>query len=465
VTRLVRWTVTLACAWLAGCGFLGIDGFDGTPIDDGLAPFGPERAVMLCIEGAQVADTTRPPGLCRADDHVSAACDEDADCTAPEACVCGKCTAKLCEFSTECPEGTVCSGSPRRCLLRCTQDDECGFLGVCESGTCLRACAEQSQCAVGELCLAARCRAIACGPGGPNCGPGEVCTHQLLSAEASGPSAVLREGRVVLFVAIVESGTAESAIYRFVSDDGLQFFADPAAPVLTAGELGAVSVAAPSALVTGDGLLLFYEVDGGASIALATDPSGVGASFGASQVVLSPAETWEGGRVASPGAFELDGEVILAYEGGDGAGIGFANPSGSTYTNAATPSLTPSDLEDPERFSSVTEVRDPFPYVVTAESGRRVLRLYLGAMGIAQPAEPGGTFDESNLSIAAAGAEIDGPVGSLVLQRYSANPIYGRVQNFRPQDETAPSLVLHGERYLLYMDTPEGLRVAVNPVE
>jgi hypothetical protein len=465
VTTLVRWTLTLACALLVACGFLGLDDFDGTPVDDGLAPFGPDQAVTLCIEGAQISQTTRPPGLCRAEGHESSACDDDSDCAAPEACLCGKCTAKLCEFSTDCPDGTVCSGSPRRCLLRCAQDEECGFLGVCESGTCLRACAEQAQCAVGELCLAARCRAIACGPGGPNCGPGEVCTQQLLSAEASGPSALQSGGQVVLFAAVVEDGSAEGAIYRFVSDDGLEFVADPPEPVLVAGDIGAGTISAPSVLRTDAGLVIFYEVDGGASIARAIDPSGAGVTFGASQVVLTPTEAWETGRVASPGAIEIDGEIILAYEGGDGAGIGFASASGGTFANAPAPSLVPGDLEDPEHFSDVTEVHDPFPYVVTTESGRRVLRLYLGAMGIARPAVPGGTFDESNLSIAAAGAEIDAPIGSLTLERHPANPIYGRVQNFRPQDETAPTLVFHGDRYLLYIDTPIGIRVAANPVE
>jgi hypothetical protein len=465
VTRLVRSALLLACAPLAACGFLGFDGFDGTPVADGLAPFGPDEAVTLCVEGARIAQTTRPPGLCRAEGHESAACETDAECVAPEACVCGKCTAKLCDFSSECPEGTVCSGSPRRCLLRCTEDEECGHLGVCESGTCLRACADQAECAVGELCLAARCRAIACGPSGPNCGPGEVCAHQLLAAEASGPSALSDDdGQVVLFVGLVEDGSVESAIYRFVSSDGVAFVAYPAEPVLLPAD-GAIAFTAPSAIRTETGLRLYYEVDGGDAIALAIDPSGAGASFGPGQTVLVPTEAWEGGRVGSPGAVEIDGEVLLTYEGGDGAGIGFALESGGAVANAQTPSLVPADLEDPVRFSDVTAVGDPFVYIFEGESGRRVLRLYVGAMGIAQPASPGGTFDEANLSIAVAGAMLDGSADTLVLEAHTANPIYGRVQNFSPQDETGPSLIWHGGSYLLYIDTPEGIRVAANPAD
>jgi hypothetical protein len=465
VTRPLR-LLFFACVPLLGCGFLGVgDDLDGTPVADGLAPFGPDEATVLCVEGARVTETTRPPGLCRAEGQEPTSCDSDSDCELPEACVCGSCTMKLCEFSTECPEGTVCSGSPRRCLLRCESDDECGPLGVCENGTCLRACAAQDECSVGELCLAARCRSIACGPTGPNCGPGELCASQLLRGEATGPSAVLGDAEIVLFASLSELGSDEAAIYRFVSANGIAFFADPTTPVLSPSASGALRFAAPSAIFTDDGLRIFYEVDDGAAIETALDSSGTGTSFGGSEVVLTPGEAWEGGRVASPGAMLVDGEILLAYEGGEGEGIGFALSSGGSFTNATAPSLVPADLEDPERFTDVTEVRDPFPYVAVSDSGRRVFRLYVGAMGIARPASTGGTFDQANLSIAAAGAVIDGPIDALVLEAHGANPIYGRVQNFRPQDETGPSLLEYEGRFLLYFDSPEGIRVAENPID
>src|SRR5690606_20252549 len=122
----VRWMLSLSCTSLLACGFLGADGDDGTPIADGLAPFGADQAVVLCVDGARLADSPRPPGLCRAEGHEPSLCEADADCSVPEACVCGRCTTKLCDFSTDCPEGTICAGSPRRCLLRCEADDQCG---------------------------------------------------------------------------------------------------------------------------------------------------------------------------------------------------------------------------------------------------------------------------------------------------------------------------------------------------
>src|SRR5690606_5274517 len=67
VKTLLRWTLTMACASLLGCGFLGADGEDGTPVADGLAPFGPDEPVVLCVDGARIAETTSPPGLCRAE--------------------------------------------------------------------------------------------------------------------------------------------------------------------------------------------------------------------------------------------------------------------------------------------------------------------------------------------------------------------------------------------------------------
>lgn len=456
----------LACALLAfsGCGFLDTDGVDGTPLGDGLSPYGAAEPIELCVDGARVMDTTRPPGLCHAEGHEAAACERDDECTLPESCVCGRCVVKLCEFSTECAEGTVCSGSPRRCQLRCEADEECGHLGVCENGTCVRACAAQTQCGVGELCLAARCRAIACGPTGPNCGPAEVCTHQFLSAEVSGPSVVPAGDGLALYAAVLTDGASERVLYRFVSRDGLAFFAEPSAPILTASASG-VDLAQPSALATDEGFLLFYEVDGGAAIDLAIDPSGEGLSFESTRVGLTPSSAWENGRVGAPSAAWVEGQIVLLYEGGDGEGIGLTASADGAFTNAASPVIVPGDLEDPARFSDVTEVRAPFAYVSRAESGRRVLRIYLGAQGIARPASPGGTFDQSNLSIAAVGAYLDGPVESLDFTPHPANPVLGRVQNFRPQDESAPSLVHFAGKYWLYVDTPEGIYVARNPAD
>ena len=143
------------------------------------------------------------------------------------------------------------------------------------------------------------------------------------------------------------------------------------------------------------------------AIDLAIDPSGEGLSFESTRVGLTPSSAWENGRVGAPSAAWVEGQIVLLYEGGDGEGIGLTASADGAFTNAASPVIVPGDLEDPARFSDVTEVRAPFAYVSRAESGRRVLRIYLGAQGIARPASPGGTFDQSNLSIAAVGAYLD----------------------------------------------------------
>src|SRR5690606_36720229 len=140
---------------------------------------------------------------------------------------------------------------------------------------------------------------------------------------------------------------------------------------------------------------------------------------------------------------------LLSYEGGEGAGIGFSIASGGAFANAGSPTLLPADLEDPERFADVTEVRDPLLYVAESESGRRVLRLYVAALGVALPASTGGTFDTPNFSIAVAGTVLDGALDGLVLEPHAAIPVYGRIQNFRPQEESGPSLVHDGTRRLL----------------
>src|SRR5690606_27999177 len=227
--------------------------------------------------------------------------------------------------------------------------------------------------------------------------------------------------RLVLFASITAAGSAEASIFRFVSADGIEFIADPPGPVLSPAASGALRFDAPSVVRTDEGLRIFYEVDDGTAIETALDTSGAGTSFGAATVALAPASAWEGTRVGSPGAVLVDGQVVLAYEGGDGEGIGLTVFTGGATTNAGSPALVPVDLEDPERFSDVSEVRDPFLYVAESESGRRILRLYVAAMGIARPANTGGTFDQPNYSIAAAGDVLDGPIDTLVLEAHSAN--------------------------------------------
>lgn len=161
---------------------------------------------------------------------VGAACQSDSDCgpnglcqppldlsngVSPTEWAHGYCTARNCDTSTPCPEGSECffypqGGTPeafslclascgtaacRRpgytcsavgdpvyaCLPECAKDLDCGPGLVCDSGACAPPCQASTGCAAGEICSSGHCQAgppESCGacqacPTGQSCQAGE----------------------------------------------------------------------------------------------------------------------------------------------------------------------------------------------------------------------------------------------------------------------------------------------------
>jgi len=453
----------LALAMLTtGCGFLENPWTDGRPLNDGVGPWTDLGSIQTCVGGRRLLETVVREGMCRAEAQIPSACDVDADCPDDESCVCGRCTVRFCEGSDQCRDGQVCGGSPRRCVQRCTADEECGPYGVCNGGACERACWTQDDCPVSELCLVGRCAAVGCGENGPNCFPGEVCELQSVQGSLGGPEALMEGDRIVLF-SEVSTAAVPSAIMRFESADGLHFDAVPETPVLAPSGTQ-TRVARPSVVQTDAGLYLFVELDDGASIGQSLDPSGTGESFPDATVALVPG-TWEGGIVHSPSVALVDGTLVLAYEGGDGLGIGLSvEDAGGAFAPATAPVLVPGDLDASPRWEGVTSIGAPDLVFVESSAGRPILRLYVTGFGLVVPAEPGGPLDVPTYSIGYAAAVYDTPTDQPTFDLQAYNPTFARVVNFTPLDESESSVIPYGESWLLYYLGGSSVRVAINPL-
>lgn len=452
------------------CGLAPQPDSDGTRVRDGVAPYSDQGSLQFCVGTQRLLPSVEREGLCRADAQVPVACDADEDCNSPESCVCGQCMVQFCEATSDCREGLVCAGRPKRCIPRCASDDECGPYGVCNGGACETACWEQADCPTGELCLVGRCAAVGCGPDGPNCFEGETCLVQAGVGAVSGVSAMAAsevsdtqpDARIVAFAELRTPAVA-SAIVRFESVDGRRFVATPGQGVLP--PVGASRLTNPAVLRTPEGLYLFAEVDDGASIVRALDVSGAGTLPGSFETLVTPSG-WAS-EVHAPSAAYVNGRVVFAVAGAAGEGIAVGYLDGSTFGLGASATLTPASFENPERFVGVTTLGAPDLRIERSAGGRDVLRLYADAFGTALPvgtANGENSLDVPTSSVVYAAAVIPDEGDALPFVIADDNPTFGRVQNFAPLEEYDPSVVQLGHTYLIYFADDVGPRVAQNPV-
>jgi hypothetical protein len=179
-------------------------------------------------------------------------------------------------------------------------------------------------------------------------------------------------------------------INRYSAADGRSFDDLSTTAVLTAdaaweGDL----MAAPSALRVSGEMFLYYAAAGGIGLARGR---GDGTSF--TKVpgpVLGPAPgTWEAGAVpSSPGVVQLDdGSFRMFYEvalPGSGTAVGEARSAdGLAWTRLGTgPALAPTGTAASDAGAApydAAAVGGPFPILATSAEGRRILRVYYGAV-------------------------------------------------------------------------------------
>ncbi len=454
----------------AACGLAPQPETDGVRVRDGVAPYSDQGSLQFCIGTQRLLPNVEREGLCRADSQEPAACVEDTDCTSPEACVCGLCMVQFCESTSQCRDGLICAGRPKRCIPRCNTDEECGAYGVCNGGACETACWAQSDCPTGELCLVGRCAAVGCGPDGPNCFDGETCMVQSVQGSVSGVSAVNAEDvsstaegtRIVVFAELSTPATP-SAIVRFESEEGRRFVAISGEAILP--PVGATRIASPSVVRTPEGLFLFAEVDNGASIVRALDASGSGQTPGTFEVIATPAG-WAS-EVHAPSAAYVNGRVIVAVAGASSEGIAIGYLDGDTFALGSAPTITRGAFEAEGRFVGVTTLGSPDLRLEESAGGRTFLRLFAEARGTTLPLGTdgeGGPLDVPTSSVVYAVALVEDDSDALTFHIAQDNPTFGRVQNFAPLEEYDPSVVRLGNTYLLYFADETGPRVARNPI-
>jgi hypothetical protein len=457
-------TLGAACAALH-CGALEQPDRTGHELADGIGPFRHAARVEICFGTAELvaaAPSSGEQGVCRPAQAAEKACATQAECQSREACVCGRCTAKLCQFSRDCPAGSSCGGSaPRRCVQRCVTAGDCSQGEICLDAVCSASCENAGSCQQGELCLGGRCVVIACGPAGPSCGDGERCDLALEQGQVRAPSVLVHGSRTVLYAGL-ERSDGTTAILRAESDDGRRFRAVPDVPVLVPAT-GQTRVAAPAALAEPGGVSLFFEVDDARAIHRAFAPDGI--TFDAATEAIVPAAAWEAGRVGSPGAVRVGGALFLLYEGGDGAGIGAYWDDGSGLRAVAdAPLLTRESLEQ-NVWTAIERIGGPSPVVAEGALGNDALRVFFAGRGrelsAPKPADGGPAPVNGSIAVAAATLASVGPGITLELSRF--NPVLAGIENLAPLVEDQPSIVHVGEEWRLYYESDNGLAYATNP--
>ncbi len=438
-----RALVGLALA-LPACGLLTDDpGSEAVP-SDGVGAFGPGGPIELCLGTARVVAPAAAAGagaVCVEDGAAAKACSADAGCIGIERCVCGRCIVRACQGAASCSDGQVCRG--KRCTTACAADADCASGERCISGGCARSCSSDAACHYGERCdsLDDVCVAELCSASAP-CGGGDVCEPEEVVGEIHEPVFAPASLGDVAYVEI-RSG-ASAAIHRARIDGPSRWVTDPLDPVVMPGP--GERVGAPSVIERGGAVELYFAIDSGtgSAIARAVSTDGGRTFTRDAAPVLEPAEPWEAGWVGSPAAFEWQGDLHLAYEGGPRAGIGLARvgAAGAERLGGA-PVISPASVEDPIFWRAVGEVSAP--HALPVEGALRLYFTARGAEGSDAVGQEGALPADLNDSI--------GMAATTDLARFDlfpTGPVFARVTNLR---------AYLGEREASVRLAPEGAEI------
>lgn len=432
--------ISIIAALTGGCGLLPRDSEPASIPSDGVSGFSEASPIELCLGTARVVPVALAgagAGVCVQKGASGATCVDDASCGGIERCICGRCVVEACEGVSSCGGGRVCRG--KRCTAACSDDAACASGERCVAGGCARSCSSDAACSFGERCdaLDGACSTKLCG-GALSCAPSDTCELERVAGDVHEPSLATIDGAPVAFIEIRSGGAGvKGGIYRARVDAPERWTADPPEPVLSPRPDEA-SVGAPSVHARdGSPIQLYFEVDGGAFVARASSSDGGRAFERDALPVLTPAEAWEGGRVASPSVVEYNGNVYLFYEGGQRAGLGLARVDGGSASRLGEgPVAAPKAIEDPVLWRSITEVGSPDAVVVDG-----ALRLYFAARG----AEGGDAFSGD----APIPADINDSIGLLTtrdlasFEAYPTGPVFTRIANLRGYlGEREPAVVV-----------------------
>ncbi|WP_437321499.1 hypothetical protein [Sorangium sp. So ce385] len=243
-----------------------------------------------------------------------------------------------------------------------------------------------------------------------------------------------------------------NAIVRYEAADGRSFERSPVTVLAPELPWEGGTVAAPSALLLGGEIWLYYAAEGGIGVARSAD----GAAFAREPAPVlaptAPGDGWERGAVpGSPGVVRLpDGSLRMFYVVAGDGGASFVGEArsddglawervgdGPALAPAPLPAAGASAAED-EPFDSAA-VFDPAPVLAVSATGRPILRVYYAGRDGA---------GRSAIGLAARSGH-DGP-----LQRAAA-PVFGASSALAPR---APWVAAYPGFSLLFVTQAAGTR-------
>ena len=419
----------------------------------GIAPWTELGPAQVCLaDQALGPPTSTPGGLCVGADAQGAACSDDSECRSREACVCGRCTVAYCDSASDCAAPRVCNFNAHRCDLPCSSATQCGAGEACIAGVCRGRCASSADCQHGEVCDSNKvCVSDDC-DSDAGCLGGERCEIQRVPRQVLEPGPLAGFGApVVLYLDLaLASAPDQRAIYRATSQDGLRFTLDPTTPVLT----DPAGVRAPSPVVDGGRLYLYFEQGDGVALRVATSSDGI--AFGTPTTVLAGSPTLV---VRHPSAVHVGGQVVLYYERGAGAGIALATGDREAALVDGGVVLAPAAVEvgtgTPGEPFWVEITRVGSPHAMVAGSA---IRVFFSALGRESADASKYGMNEpipANFSVGYAAATATAPD---VLTVWPYGPVFDRVEAFLDhREELGPAVIDAGRGAFLmyYIDATE----------
>jgi hypothetical protein len=436
----------LVLALCAGCG-LGPAPDQFTPTSGtGIAPWSELGAAQLCLgEQTLGPPTSSVGGFCASDE--GARCGDDSACDSRQVCVCGRCTVAYCATASDCAAPRVCNFTEHRCDLPCGASSECASGEECISGSCRGRCLRNADCQHGEVCDSMNvCIADDC-LADDGCLTGERCEIQRIPRQVLEPGPVAAFGApVVLYLDLAQPATPDQrAIYRATSSDGVHFALDPTTAVLT-------DARAPSPLVDGGELYLYFEQGDGLALRVAKSSDGI--AFEPAVTVLSSTTT-----LRAPSAVHIGDQVALYYQRAEGTGIGLATGARQSALDDRGVVLAPADVEvgvaDPGTAFWVQITRVQSPHAVLAGDA---IHLFFSAFGQeSADASKYGTPEAipPNFSVGYAGAKATAPE---MLSVWPYGPVFDNVDAFlEHREELGPAVIDAGtdEFLMYYIDATE----------
>jgi hypothetical protein len=250
---------------------------------------------------------------------------------------------------------------------------------------------------------------------------------------------------LVLYLDVaLPSAPAQRAIYRATSADGVHFRFDPETPVLD-DPMGA---RAPTPVVDGDRVYLYFEQGDGVALRVASSADGI--AFGAPTTVLVGTA---GMPVRAPAAVHVGGRVVLYYQRADGTGIGLATGAREAMLADQGLVLAPADIEvgsgDPGTAFWLQITRVQSPHAVLAGNA---IRVFFSAFGIeSADAAKYGTSEPipPNFSVGYAAAAATAPE---MLTVWPYGPVFDNVDAFlEHREELSPAVIDAGaDRFFMY---------------